>query len=124
RRVLFRSANQEEFEGKKKQKRKARVMYPVKPIEDKWIKEDLKKKKKYHRTAKKMYEKLRDFHSFTGSDRTVRDYVSKRKKELKNSMSEAALTLESIPGTAQVDFGTGQFNYNTDIIYLPYLRIY
>src|SRR5699024_29878 len=61
------------------------------------------------------------FHSFTGSDRTVRDYVSKRKKELKESMTEAALPLESIPGTAQVDFGTGPFKYNSEIIDLPYL---
>src|SRR5699024_11176386 len=61
-----------------------------------------------------------DFHSFTGSDRTVRDYVSKRKKELKESMTAAALPLESIPGTAQVDFGTGPFNYNSEIIDLPY----
>src|SRR5690625_284223 len=120
-RTVTKYANQEEFEGKKKQKRKARVMDPVKPIVDKWIKEDLKKKKKYHRTAKKMYEQLRDFHSFTGSDRTVRDYVSKRKKELKESMTEAALPLESIPGTAQVDFGTGPFKYNSEIIDLPYL---
>src|SRR5699024_11702118 len=58
---------------------------------------------------------------FTGSDRTVRDYVSKRKKELKESMTEAALPLESIPGTAQVDFGTGPFKYNSEIIDLPYL---
>lgn len=120
-RTVSKYANQEEFKRKKKQKRKARVMEPVKPIIDKWIKEDLKKKKKYQRTAKKMYEQLRDFHSFTGSDRTVRDYVSKRKKELKESMTEAALPLESIPGTAQVDFGTGPFKYDSETIDLPYL---
>ncbi|WP_236611120.1 hypothetical protein [Halalkalibacterium ligniniphilum] len=58
-------------------------MGPVKPIIDKWIKEDLKKKKKYHRTAKKMFQQLKKFHSFKGAYRTVRDYVSKRKKELR-----------------------------------------
>src|SRR5699024_12676819 len=79
-RTVTKKANQEEFEGKKKQKRKKREMDPVKPIVDKRIKEDLKKKKKYHRTAKKMYEQLRDFHSFTGTDRTVRNYVYKRKR--------------------------------------------
>ncbi len=68
-----------------------------------------------------MYEQLRDFHSFTGSDRTIRDYVSKRKKELKESMTEAALPLESIPGTAQVDFGTTPFKYDSETIDLPYL---
>ena len=120
-RTVKKYANQEEFKKKEKQKRKARVMDPVKPIIDKWIKEDLKKKKKYQRTAKKMYEQLRDFHSFKGSDRTVRDYVSKRKKELKESMEEAALPLESIPGTAQVDFGTAPFKYDSETIDLPYL---
>lgn len=122
-RTVSKYANQEEFQKKKKQKRKARVMDPVKPILDKWIKEDLKKKKKNHRTAKRMYEQLRDFHSFTGSDRTVRDYVSKRKKELKESMEEAALPLESIPGTAQVDFGEAPFKYDSKIIDLPYLVV-
>lgn len=34
-----------------KQKRKARVMDPVKPILDRRIKEDLTKKEKYRRTA-------------------------------------------------------------------------
>src|SRR5690625_4291308 len=82
-RTVEKYANQEEFKTKPKQKRKSRVMDPVKPILDKWIKEDLKKKKKYQRTAKKMFDQLCDFHSFEGSDRSVRDYVSKRKKDLK-----------------------------------------
>ena len=120
-RTVKKYANQEEFHRKDKQKRKSPVMEPVKPIIDKWIKEDLKKKRKYQRTAKKMYEQLRDFHSFTGSDRTVRYYVSKRKKELKESMTEVALPLESIPGTAQVDFGTAPFKYDSETIDLPYL---
>lgn len=120
-RTVSKYANQEEFKKKDKQKRKSPVMDPVKPIIDKWIKEDLKKKKKNHRTAKRMYEQLKTFHGFTGSDRTVRDYVSKRKKELKQTMEEAALPLESIAGTAQVDFGEAPFKYDSEIIDLPYL---
>src|SRR5690625_3585924 len=57
-RTVKKYANQEEFKVRQKQKRKARVMDPVKPILDKWIKEDLKK---YQRTAKKMYEQLLTF---------------------------------------------------------------
>src|SRR5690625_6629399 len=94
-RTVKKYANQEEFKRKEKQKRKSPVMDPVKPIVDKWIKEDLKKKKKYQRTAKKIYEQLRDFHNFTGSDRTVRDYVSKRKKELKESIDRKSTRLNS-----------------------------
>ncbi|MEN1970713.1 IS21 family transposase, partial [Lentibacillus sp. N15] len=83
--------------------------------------EDLKKKRKYHRTAKRMFQQLEKFHSFKGSYRTVRDYVSYRKRELKESMGDAALPLESFPGTAQVDFGTAPFRYHSEVIDLPYL---
>jgi len=42
-RTVSKYDNLEEFKVKPKQKRKARVMDPVKPIIDKWIKEVLKK---------------------------------------------------------------------------------
>ncbi|WP_110939244.1 IS21 family transposase, partial [Salipaludibacillus neizhouensis] len=122
-RTVRKYANQEEFQVKLPQKRKARVMDPVKPIIDKWIGEDLKKKRKNHRTAKRMYEQLGEFHSFRGSERSVRDYVSKRKKELKDYQEGVALPLESFPGTAQVDFGTASFKYQSKIIDLPYLVV-
>lgn len=97
------------------------VMDPVKPIIDKWIKEDLKKKKKNHRTAKRMYQQLVKNHSFEGSDRSVRNYVSKRKEELLEYAEGSSLPLETIPGTAQVDFGTAPFQYHGEVIDLPYL---
>ena len=65
-RTVSKYANQEEFNKKEKQKRESPVMDPVKPILDKWIKEDLKKKKKYQRTAKRMFEQLEKEHSFKG----------------------------------------------------------
>lgn len=120
-RTVSKYANQDDFNRKEKQKRKSPVMDPVKPILDKWIKEDLKKKKKYHRTAKRMFDQLEKFHSFKGSYRTVRDYVSRRKKELTATTVDAALPLEAIPGTAQVDFGTAPFKYQSEVIDLPYL---
>lgn len=80
------------------------MLGPVKAILDNWIKEDIKKKKKFRRTAKRMWDLLRDNYGFNGSARTVRDYVSRRKKEFLNEADEAALPLEAIPGTAQVDF--------------------
>jgi transposase len=106
---------------KPKQKRETPIMGPVKPIIDKWLKEDLKKKKKHQRTTKRMFTQLRKFHSFKGSDRTVREYVSQRKQELKQEVEEAALPLESKPGTAQVDFGTAPFLYDSEVVDLPYL---
>jgi transposase len=120
-RTVKKYANQEEFNRKQPQKRKAPVMDPVKPIIDKWLKEDLKKKKKNQRTAKRMFNQLEKFHSFEGFYRTVREYVSLRKKELKEYIESASLPLESKPGTAQVDFGTAPFMHQSDIIDLPYL---
>ncbi|MFD1708515.1 IS21 family transposase [Siminovitchia sediminis] len=120
-RTVSKYANQDEFPKKEKQKRKARVMDPVKPLLDKWIQEDLKKKKKYHRTAKRMFQLLEKHHGFKGSYRSIRGYVSQRKKELKKVADEAALPLESFAGTAQVDFGTAPFKYHSEVIELPYL---
>src|SRR5699024_8167383 len=120
-RTVKKYANQDEFKKKEKQKRKSPVMDPVKPILDKWIKEDLKKKRKYHRTAKRMFSQLVKHHSFKGSDRSVRDYVSHRKKELKEMAEDVSLPLESYPGTAQVDFGTAPFKYHSQVVDLPYL---
>ncbi len=120
-RTVNKYANQEEFKRKEPQKRQSPIMGPVKPILDKWIKEDLKKKKKYHRTAKRMHEQLEKNHSFKGSYRTVREYVSKRKKEFIEYHEGASLPLESVPGTAQVDFGTAPFKYHSEMIDLPYL---
>lgn len=36
-------------------------------------------------------------------------------------VDQAALPLESIPGTAQVDFGTAPFVYQSESMELPYL---
>lgn len=81
RRTIKKYAEQDEVQIQQpfKQKRKARVMDPVKPIIDQWIREDRKKKKKFQRTAKRMYDLLVEQHQFTGSDRSVRAYVAKRR---------------------------------------------
>ncbi len=121
-RTVKKYAEMEEFDAPKiKQKRKARVIDPVKPILDQWIKEDLTKKKKYRRTAKRMYEMLKEQYGFTGSDRSVRLYVSKRKQELLEESEAAMLPLEAKPATAQVDFGEAPFIYNGKPMDLPFL---
>ncbi|WP_160723318.1 IS21 family transposase, partial [Bacillus sp. USDA818B3_A] len=124
-RTIKKYAEMEDFnqKPKKKQTRIAPVLGPVKTIIDEWIKEDMKKKKKFRRTAKRMWDLLKDNHGFKGSDRTVREYVSMRKKEFLNVVDEAALPLESVPGTAQVDFGEAPFIYGGADIVLPYLVV-
>jgi transposase len=96
-------------------------MDPVKDIVDQWLREDMKKKKKYRRTAKRIWQLLVEKENFKGSDRTVRAYVSKRRKELLEESEEAALPLDSKPGDAQVDFGEAPFKYMSRVIDFPYL---
>jgi len=123
-RTVKKYAEMEDFNPSKvKQTRKAKVMDSVKPILDQWIKEDLTKKKKYRRTAKRMYEILKEEYGFTGSDRSVRLYVSKRKQELLEQSESAALPLESKPATAQVDFGEAPFLYQGKYVDFPYLVV-
>ncbi|PKG21517.1 IS21 family transposase [Niallia nealsonii] len=122
-RTVKKYADQEDFnlEIRPKQTRPSPVMDSVKPIIDEWLLEDFKLKKKFRRTAKRMWEQLKEDFAFKGSDRTVRDYVSNRKKELLNESSQAALPLENRPGAAQVDFGEAPFKYQGEQIVLPYL---
>lgn len=120
-RTVKKYANQEEFPQKLKQKRKSPVMDKVKPIIDQWLKEDLKMKKKFQRTAKRIHTQLVEEHKFEGSDRSVRRYISERRAELQKEAEGATLPLETIPGTAQVDFGKAPFNYGGDMIVLPFL---
>jgi len=122
-RTVKKYAEQEDFspEGKPKQYRPSPVMDSVKHIVDEWLMEDFKQKKKFRRTAKRIWEQLKEEFSFKGSDRTVRNYVSQRKKELLNELDKAALPLENKPGSAQVDFGEAPFKYQGEQITLPYL---
>jgi transposase len=56
-RTIKKYADKEDW-NKYKQVRKAKVMEPVKPIVDKWLQEDLKNKKKYRRTANRIFDQL------------------------------------------------------------------
>ncbi|HDR8111918.1 TPA: IS21 family transposase [Bacillus cereus] len=74
-------------------------------IVDCWLTEDTKLKKKQRRTAKKMFEQLRNEHEFKGSYRTVCNYVQDRKLDLKIEKTTRYERLEHPPGEAQVDYG-------------------
>jgi transposase len=121
-RTVQKYAELEDFnlQEKPKQIRQAKVMEPVKPILDQWIQEDLQKKKKFRRTAQRMYSQLVELYQFEGSSRSVRHYVSQRKQQLGESNETASLPLESKPGTAQVDFGEAPFKYEGEIVTLPF----
>lgn len=78
----------------------------VKPIIDKWLQDDLREPPKQRHTAKRVYDRLRDEHSdiFNASERAIRAYVAKRKKELYEK-NDGFIPLDHPPGEAQADFG-------------------
>lgn len=122
-RTVKKYSDMEEFQEEQpvKQTRKSPVMDPVKPIIDGWILEDATKKRKFRRTAKRMYDLLVKEHSFQGSNRSVREYVSKRKLELLEENTDAFLPLEAKSGTAQVDFGEAPFLHKGKEVIRHYL---
>jgi len=82
---------------------------PLKPIIDGWIKEDMKRNRKYRRTATKMYKDLaKDAeHSkvLTVGKQSVLNYVNKRKKEMLKQTYNTAMFGMHAMCEAQVDFG-------------------
>lgn len=93
------------IEDRPKQRRIRPVMGPYTEIVDAWLEEDMKAPKKQRRTAKAIYAQLKERTDYSGSARTVRRYVSKRRKELIDASKTQYVKLTHDPGTAQVDFG-------------------
>ena len=64
-------------------KLKPRKLAPYVELIDSWLTADLKAKPKQRHTAQRVYNRLKErFTEFDVSDRSVRAYVSKRKKEI------------------------------------------
>ena len=81
------------------------VMDPYLPVIEDWLKEDKRRPEKQRHTAHRIYERLVSEKQFTGSERTVREHVSK----LKQDFGEMAIPLEFDPGSdAQCDWGEAQ----------------
>jgi transposase len=71
-------------------------------IIDRWLDEDLSSPKKQRHTARRIYHRLVEEHSFGGGESTVRRYVRQHRPKER----EAYLPLEYDPGSdAQCDFG-------------------
>ncbi len=66
-----------------------------------WFEDDKKVLAKQHHTAKRIFDRLRDEHGFTGGYTIVKDYV--REREQRNR--EMFVPLAHPPGHAQADFG-------------------
>ena len=81
---------------------------PVRPKLDPFVgiinqilEEDKSRIKKQRHTARRIYERLRDEHGFTGGITIVTDYVRERRRRTR----EVFVPLSHAPGHAQVDFG-------------------
>jgi transposase len=74
---------------------------PFIPIIDQILEDDKGRLKKQRHTAKRIYERLRDEHGFTGGITIVTDYVREKKRRSR----EVFVPLSHAPGHAQVDFG-------------------
>jgi transposase len=68
---------------------------------DQILERDKTESKKQRHTAKRIFERLRDEHAYTGGYTIVKDYVRLRKL----SQREMFVPLEHPPGNGQADFG-------------------
>lgn len=78
------------------------------PVIDKWLEEDRLVPRKQRHTIMRVYRRLQEECGFAGGYATVRDYVHKKKAEMKLS-AEGYLPLSQPKGYAQGDFG--KFRY-------------
>ena len=74
---------------------------PYKGVIDQILEHDQGLPKKQRRTAKRIYERLRDEHGFPGKYTIVKDYVRERSRRTR----EMFVPLSHSPGHAQCDFG-------------------
>lgn len=99
-----------------RKRRVAPVMDLFKEIVDTWLAGDQILPKKQRHTAAQVYKRLVDENQFTGSYRTVCDYVRKKKHEMNLEKSKSYQRLEHPGGEAQVDFCTIQVSKNSVLV--------
>lgn len=95
--------------GYKARKKRGSKLEPLYEVIDGWIREDMKRKRKYRRTGSKIYKDLEKNEEY-GKQlevgiQTVVAYVSKRKKELSRESYGTAMYGLHAMCEAQVDFG-------------------
>ncbi len=92
--------------SQKRSKKRRPVMGPFEEMVDAWLLDNLRLPKKNRHTAKRIYDRLVAEHNFTGAERTVREYVAKRKPRLYAQEQERFVKLAHPEAEAQADFGT------------------
>ncbi len=80
---------------------------PYLNIINRWLKMDKDVHKKQRHTAKRIYNRLKNEHGFTGGSSTVRRYVREAKRMIGTGSQKVFIPLEpSIGQEAEVDWGT------------------
>ena len=70
-------------------------------IIEQWLREDVGQHRKQRHTAKRVFDRLREEHGFTGGYTIIKDYV----REQQRRRREMFVPLHHEPGHAQADFG-------------------
>ena len=93
--------------GYRREEPRARpVLEPVQTIIEAWLMADRPRLRKQRHTAKRIWERLRDEHQFTGSYSPVQRFVAEWKRRQGLLTSDVFVPLEFAPGEeAQVDWG-------------------
>jgi transposase len=82
------------------------VLGAFKELINQWVAEDHKKLKKKRRTAKRMYDILREEYGYQGAESTLRRYVGLARRKARHKVY---VLLDYMPGeAAQLDFGEGE----------------
>lgn len=104
-----------------KPKKRCHIMEPYLDIVRTWLMEDKRLPAKQRHTAKRIYERLKNEHGYTGSDRTVRTHVARIKAEIFAPEKKTSIKLDHPPGEAQADFGTMKAFYEGELRDFKYL---
>lgn len=87
-------------------KKEAPVLGPFKALIDQWVAEDEKKPRKKRRTARRMYELLKQELGYRGAESTLRWYVGQSRRQARHKVY---VMLDYQPGeAAQMDFGESE----------------
>jgi transposase len=71
------------------------------PVIDAWLEGDNQVPRKQRHTAKRVFDRLREEHDFTGGYTIIKDYIREKKQRTR----EMFVPLAHAPGHAQADFG-------------------
>ena len=96
------------------------IVTPYIPLIAQWLREDQDHWSKQRHTAKRIHERLRDEHGFTGSYDSVQKFVQKIRKDVR---TEGTQELVWDPGYAQADFGEADFYEDNACVRRKYLAV-